>query len=509
MGKIFNNDFLDYWFYSGSQENLGLVAALSNRASLRSLPKVLDKLSNVNEDMHNQCVLLLFRAILVSKSSLDSQSGNRTKDARAEYMSFSSLKQFELEKNIGVIDDFNLDLSSYKLSTLCSYLKTSENYKMERPGEILTNVEYLKYGTKFAKFIDCYGNKEIDTDISIIDISKDTSILLRSPIEQGDLEVMSLNNFLNSLSHDFDFWKTWTKDVYSGRLFDWRIQREVALIDDSVWTAGPKAVAEEITRIQASFLAQTAPQAETIELNPETNRFRAVPIPTNNPKLLAATLSQVSDALDDTLSLPSNGLTERSRETRVIQRVVSRYGNDPQRVEMDFTSVASGLRRQIHETEDLPPTEDNLALLGAVEDAVLAIRETHPEVAENRATLAKAKLKELSEEDKQALADAAPTLIEISEGALAEDFINDIPAMTGATDDWRPIPATDGVTRQADGVGSATARTASRTAKIWEHLDRSAENLEWVLNGKPVQAAALTILLKDVIQIFLRVFGVI
>ncbi len=39
---------------------------------------------------------------------------------------------------------------------------------------------------------------------------------------------------------------------------DWELQRRVALIDDAIWEAGPKAVAEEIERIRARYDVEVA-----------------------------------------------------------------------------------------------------------------------------------------------------------------------------------------------------------------------------------------------------------
>ena len=141
---------------------------------------------------------------------------------------------------------------------------------------------------------------------------------------------------------------------------------------------------------------------------------------------MGALLLRVRDAVDGAVQ-GNNGLNEREREVRVLTRTVERYGNDPQRIEMDFTSVAIGLRRQF-ETQDLPQSEGNLALLDAVEEGVRGIRATHPDVAENRLVLAQQAWREMALADKALLAEAQPILLAISEGALAEDFAADIPA---------------------------------------------------------------------------------
>lgn len=226
----------------------------------------------------------------------------------------------------------------------------------------------------------------------------------------------------------WQFWADWYQGFVDSSPIDWELQRRVALIPNDDWAMGPEHIALKIKEIQAAYLAEKAPLAETVEINPATGNFRAVPIPVQNAPLIGTLLARVRDAVEDALQ-GKNGLNQTSREVRVLERTVARYGNDPQRVEMDFTSVALGLRRQINETQELPASEDNLGLLEALEDGARGLRATHPEVAANRAILAAQVWREIGAEDKARLAEALPLLEAISEGKLAEDFAADIPAL--------------------------------------------------------------------------------
>lgn len=49
------------------------------------------------------------------------------------------------------------------------------------------------------------------------------------------------------------FWARWYRGMFDGKPLDWELQRQVALIDDAIWKAGPKAVAQEIARIERLF----------------------------------------------------------------------------------------------------------------------------------------------------------------------------------------------------------------------------------------------------------------
>ena len=128
--------------------------------------------------------------------------------------------------------------------------------------------------------------------------------------------------------NSFRYWRDWYQGFLDGKPLDWELQRRVALIPDEDWEKGPEHIAEKIEEIRAEYLAEKLPQAEKIDLNPETGKFRATPIPLETPDLIGATLSQVQDALDDALANPANGLNDRSREICVLICIIECYGND-------------------------------------------------------------------------------------------------------------------------------------------------------------------------------------
>ncbi|WP_226892534.1 hypothetical protein [Phycobacter azelaicus] len=311
------------------------------------------------------------------------------------------------------------------------------------------------------------------------------------------------------------FWRDWYQGFLDGKPLDWELQRRVALIDDAIWNQGPEAVAKEIERIKAAYLTERLPLAETIEVSPDTSKFRAVPIPVENAPLMSALLTQIADATEDALH-GHNGLTERSGDIRKLGRVITRYGNDPQQAELTLTTVAKSLRRQIHDSRELPDNEDNLALLDAVEDGVRGIRANHPEVAANREQLAQQALTELSAEDKQVLEQAQPLLIAISEGAMAEDFAEDIPELIN--DAVLPLPTGAPVLPGAD----ATTRIFSRVSKMALLVDNAkklaktgAQTFDSDL-VKTIRLGGLTVttlggvsaILYNLVQIGLRILGV-
>lgn len=211
----------------------------------------------------------------------------------------------------------------------------------------------------------------------------------------------------------------------AGAPLPWELQEKVALIPNEIWEAGPDAVAAEIARIEAEFLSDALPQAGGILFDTEAALFRKVTKEIERPSLLGATLAQVKGALEDVLADPSNGLHDRSREVQVLKRMLDRFGNDPQRIEMDCTSVYGSMTRQLA-SEELPPSEQNLALRDAVNQTAEGIRATDTEIAENRRILSEIRLRQMGEEGIAALDDALPVLEAVSDDELGEEFREDI-----------------------------------------------------------------------------------
>ncbi|ATF17675.1 hypothetical protein [Phaeobacter gallaeciensis] len=340
----------------------------------------------------------------------------------------------------------------------------------------------------------------------------------------GSFHNSHADRFLNELeeistSASWVFWRDWYTSFQDGRPFSWELQRRVALIDDAIWEAGPEGVAAEIERIKAEFLAEKLPMAETIELNPETGKFRAIPIPVENPSYMSALLSQIGDALEDCLG-GHNGLSDASGDVKKLNRVLTKYRDDPQNAELTLTRVAGSLRGQLHDSRELPDNEDNLALLNAVEEGVRGIRANHSEVAENREQLARQAFKTLATEEKQVLEEALPILTAISEAELAEDFSQDIPELINdatlpLANGAPPLPGADAATRVFSRISKIALLKAqydqvTRKGAEWFDSDtRKTVQLACLVGGGAIAAGVnFGPKLLELVQIGLRLLGV-
>ncbi len=316
--------------------------------------------------------------------------------------------------------------------------------------------------------------------------------------------------FLEGDQH-FAFFDDWYTRMAAGDPPDWRLLERIALIPEETWKAGADAVSFAISEIEAAFLSETAPLAEKVDFNPDTSRFFVTPIPLQNAGFMATLMERTQDALEDALC-GSNGLREDMREVRVLRRTHKRYGNDPQRVEMDYTSVAVTLRRSF-DSEELDRSPDNLGLLEAVEEGARGLRAHHPEVDANRQSLAAQAVKELPAEKIELLLDAADVLPQASEGEMRDDFARDIPqlindATTPLPSGAPPLPGMDEATRifnrsaqmavQWDGLKTLYTGTIEAGSSIFDSKAFKTVRLGLTLGG----------LLSAMVSLGLFLFGV-
>lgn len=262
----------------------------------------------------------------------------------------------------------------------------------------------------------------------------------------------------------------------------------------------------DTTLAQAQALSDLTPLAEELVQNPETGTFSVQYKPIEKPDLLGATLGQVADAIEDVLHDAKNGLNPTSLDIRKLRRTLDRYSNDPQRVEMDFTTAHASIARQIA-CDELPPSDENLALLRALEEGAQGIRATDPAVAVNRRILQEQKLRELSPADIQKIAAAAPVLDAITQGDLQDQMRDDVqfltvemqagpPRLPGVKRDDAIIPGRD-----------EAVRVFGRASRMMIALRRSPEMIGKIERSRAYKGASIIAVLKSLVDIGIGLFN--
>jgi len=255
----------------------------------------------------------------------------------------------------------------------------------------------------------------------------------------------------------------------------------------------------------AEYLSQRMPLAERLVQDPTNGFFKVIYKEISKPDLLGATLSQVLDAIEDVLANASNGLSENSLDIRKLRRTLERYANDPQRVEMDFTTVHRSLTVQIG-TEVLPASDEIQSLLSALQEGAQGIRATDNIVAENRRILQEQAIRELSPDALSKIAEAAPVLEAITEGELQGQMQEDVLFLT---QEMRPgLPPLPGVTR-ADAIISGhdeAVRVLGRSARMLIAIRKSPSIANKIHESTAFRIADIASTLLTLINIGIALF---
>jgi hypothetical protein len=267
----------------------------------------------------------------------------------------------------------------------------------------------------------------------------------------------------------------------------------------------PKPIGGDTLVEQAKALSERTPLAEELVQDPETGIFSVRHKAIEKPDLLSATLGQVADAIEDVLHDPSNGLNNGSLEIRQLRRTLDRYANDPQRVEMDFTTIHQSLTRQVA-NEDLPPSEALLGLMGTLQDAAQGIRATDPAVAVNRKILQEQKLREMPAEALDTLRDGKPVLTALVEGETQEQMDEDVSGLVEGLQTIRPHLG--GVTRD-DAIlpgRDEAVRVFGRVARMVIMLRKSPEMIQKLYQSTGFKAAEIMAVLGTLVVLGRSIF---
>ncbi|MEO1343698.1 MAG: hypothetical protein AAFV74_06055 [Pseudomonadota bacterium] len=199
-------------------------------------------------------------------------------------------------------------------------------YAAVLPGDAVVTGEEIVVDTAYAE-------AAVRTD-ALNDVSLSFDKLLSAPAWQntGEPEWMvstvgSRDSLLDA-GPEWDFWRRWYRGFLNGDHLDWELQRRVALIEENIWEAGPKAVAAEIARIEAAYEVER--RAADVEESASTALSERRGIGDNNPP------STIDDALitsDSTTiiwaaaqDLREEALADAPKKSRVVKALSAIVG---------------------------------------------------------------------------------------------------------------------------------------------------------------------------------------
>jgi hypothetical protein len=302
----------------------------------------------------------------------------------------------------------------------------------------------------------------------------DSATILKDPLFQEDNsydgeKVLDIFEF-DAEEETWDFWRRWYDGLLNSKPVDLNVQKDIGWIPLKEWVDGPSHIARLIAEIEARYLADAV--AERIELAP-SGRLALVSQDFPNDRHLGLLIDTVRDALDLATSGIRNELPEDAYQVRLLRHTFARYGNDPQRIEMDFERARVSLIEDIA-ADAIPASAPNRDLVQALADAAGAIRASDPEIAENRERLNRIRLGKVSPEDAARIAEAAEKVAEISEGVLRDDLMEDrfrLPGVRRSSGVPDPVVPVGTAERNAAlEAQAAQLRLYSRLAKVWLFL---------------------------------------
>jgi hypothetical protein len=264
------------------------------------------------------------------------------------------------------------------------------------------------------------------------------------------------DDFVQSSGPDWAFWKKWYQGFLDGAPLDWGLQRRIALIPNDVWENGVAAVAEAIREIEAEYLAEQTALAEDVFYNDETARIARRVVPQAQPKTIANMLAALRDDLEDASS--GNLLSKTAYDYRTLDRMMTKYHRNPERVEMDVVKISGSLRRQI-DAGDLPDAPEVEGLCTTLVEIGLEIRAQHPEIDEARLKRGAKAVQESSAAEREEMLAGLDAIRATVEEDFAEEIIEDLEDV---------VEAKDGPPDE-----DATSRSGNRLAKIWLVLKKA------------------------------------
>ncbi|KMK68292.1 hypothetical protein [Puniceibacterium sp. IMCC21224] len=116
------------------------------------------------------------------------------------------------------------------------------------------------------------------------------------------------------------FWRDWYRSMLHGDPMNWDLQLQVALIEDEVWNAGPKAVAAKIKSIQRQRVILKTAISETVVYDDDSGVYRLERAEVTTSDALEFCVERVSVALSRAIREGrGNGLRDDSLEAEILR----------------------------------------------------------------------------------------------------------------------------------------------------------------------------------------------
>ncbi len=332
------------------------------RIGIRSIPVLTENLgSETNLDF---LTLQAFRGLLTLGCS--TQFSTPDIQASLRKLAHKNAFNYSMDKNLPV--GFGKSLLSTDWAVRCSEL--SEN-------DTASSVHFAHEDAIGGAALHFNGRHKLENlgKFAALDAMTGETLLGSMPLWCG-LQVpdgfeSAIENFgrITRKKPEWAFWWDWFQSFLVGQPLDWEVQREVALIDDSVWEDGPEAVAAAIRDIRRNA-AGPAPLEEKV-------LRKHVEYLLKNPVLSEATALNGAETIERAIAdylreAPANCLPEDlihlealPQHFRAIARVIGSETNDDQK-ENQLLDQISKLHARVAELEKELAVSKNKELKGII-----------------------------------------------------------------------------------------------------------------------------------------------
>jgi hypothetical protein len=286
------------------------------------------------------------------------------------------------------------------------------------------------------------------------------------------------------------FWSIWYDRAMSGDPLPWALQKQIALIPNEIWEAGPEAVAEEIARIEADYWAEHLPQAEEVVAR-EDGRFDIRPSVTADDSLMERIFKQTEFALD--LSLNTNcGFSEMCVGFKILRYTLDNLRDDPNSVEQNLRMARDIIAKKVA-SKDYDNHDALTVLVESLNQHALELRGQHSEVRAAYEIRVQQTLREIDDETRVDVAEAMREFQrEKAAGRLYEE--------TGL--DAETVESNVAVEAQA----TAIQRTGGRAA-VARGLERASQAAKDVDASGGYKATRIGTTGYQIVDILCKIFG--
>ena len=320
--------------------------------------------------------------------------------------------------------------------------------------------------------------------------------LVMSPVWRGNkepewlLRAVEGETDLTAYGQEWSFWRRWYDGFLRGQHVNWNLQKRIALIDDMVWEIGPDAIAAEIERIEAEWLAEKLPQAEEIWRGKD-GRYEVLPVATDPDLMIDRLFRQLDFSLDVALRGHNvSGFNDMCAAYKYLDHTRKNCRDDPNAVHMHLR-----LAREIiegHLKSGTYRSEDGLtALVNAMERHEVQLRADHPVVRAAHETFVAQRIRELDDEKRLQIAAEFRGVSEYSKDRLQEEYGLDAETLESDT--------------SAEAQSDAVKRSGGRSQKM-SLIERASNTAKDIDGSAAYKATGLMLRLNKLAELLSGLF---